>query len=631
MHQLPIHSVTRIICIVSVCTSIVSACGGHQAGGNVSDAASSAGAAPVALKAEGANPSSPAATAPEPSTTMSTPTAHAARRLHLASLLLAGSYTSPAAMVETPKLCTTGSEIYPKQWTWGSAFGNQARAATPADNLTPKIEQVRNGKVIATYTSFASNPATCSEQIYNGGSQIPTASSVNNPSSANPAPYAAQGCGPFGNVSHVDLFRLWQAGDTFLVYPAVYTGSINNIFIGPEPDYYLDPVTHIPANITIQGLTQNGIRPVQLDVPSAGDWASAQAPVYIWNGGIAGQSAANITFTNIDIALDTNFGYAPKAGIYSNGSSNLTLDQMRIHGFELNGAPYGANGIFATGNDTGIFTLKQIELFDNGGAEGPAHNIYVNTSLTDPNYTVHMVNSWSHDAYYGHTFKSRAQINILEGNYFQGGVPQGGTFSQAENYLVDISNGGVLQMRSNILIKNASGPNSNGASVTYDPEGLATDESPVPRTYSVDIENNTFVAFSSTYDGTNPLWPFFFWNEVAPGTPGFQVPVLPTSNAPSAYVVPTVVVAKNAFVGYCPQTYPSYTFMNYRGDVALTEAFGELNLDFSFSNPWYSTYRVLGGTPAYAHAAQNGLTRKNSTFVDRRSIVVTNMIGAEDN
>jgi hypothetical protein len=526
------------------------------------------------------------------------------------AVVLQSSYTSSAANVEIPQLCS-GTKSFPSEWTWDPAKTvNQPRAAMATDNLTPKIEQVRNGQVIATYTSFGSNTNTCTYTW-------PTATVPMDLTA-----YAAAGCGPFGNVSHVDLFRIAQNGDTFLVYPAVYTGSQNNIFIAPKPDYYLDPVPHIPANITIQGVTQNGIRPVLLDVVNSGDFASNEAPVYIWNGGVAGQNAANIVIQNIDLAVDKNIGFPGKAGIYTNGAASLTLRQMRVHGFEqVTGDTYGANGIFTTGADTGTLTLDQIELYDNGGGNGPAHNIYVNTSLTDPNYTVHMLNSWSHDAFYGHTFKSRAQINILEGNYFQGGLPQGGIYTQAENYLVDISNGGILTMHNNILVKNASGANSNGASVTFDPEGLSDDLSPVPRTYSVDIENNTFVALASTYDGSHPIWPLFFWNQLVPGTAGFEVPTLP-----SGYVVPPVVVAKNVYIGYCPQTYPSNLFMNYQGGLALTEAFSQLNLDFSLTAPMVAIDTSVAGTPAYLHAAQTGLTRQGITS---GSTYLT--IGAEDN
>lgn len=519
-------------------------------------------------------------------------------------ILLSGNYTSTAASTQIPQLCTTHTAKFPSQWTWNTSQTlNQPRAATAADNLTPKIQQVRNGVVIATYSSFGSNTATCNPNLQVNGS-------------ANPQPAATSGCGPFGNVSHVDLYRLWQSGDTFLVYPAVYSGKQNNILVAPRAAYYQGPVA-VPNNISIQGVTVNGIRPVILDALPAGDFASAQAPIYIWNGGVTGNNSSNITIENIDLAVDKNISFVGKAGIYSSGATNLSLIQMRVHGFEMAaGNTTGSNGIFIATSDTGTLTLNQIELFQNGGSSGPAHNIYVNASTVDPNFTVHMTNSWSHDAFYGHTFKSRATNNIIQGNYFQGGLPQGGIYTLAENYLVDIPNGGNLTLTNNVFAKNNSGSGSNGAAVTFAVEGV-----PDNRAQSVNIQNNTFVAFSQTYDGSHPVWPFFFWNHLIPGTSGFEIPAYP-----SGYQVPAVNVSDNAFVGYCPQTATANAYMNYTGTLSATEAFSELNQDFSFINPVVSDNLAIQGTPAYSHAAQSGLTRALTTIGTTQYSV----IGAED-
>ena len=483
---------------------------------------------------------------------------------------------------------------YPSQWTWGPVTTvPQPRAATTSDKLTPKIEHLRDGKVIATYANFGSR-STCTYTS-------PTASVP-----MNLTQYAAAGCGPFGNIDHRDLFRIAKDGDNFLVYPAVYTGPENNIFISTKSDYYGDTTPHPPTNITIQGVTENGVRPVILNVPAAGDFASAQSVIYIWNKGSSSTNAVNITIANIDLAIDKSVGRIGKAGLYSNGSTNLTLKQMRIHGFKMeNGNSYGANGIFATGNDAGVFTLDQIELFDNGGVDGPAHNIYINTSVTDPNYTVHMKNSWSHDAFYGHLFKSRAQVNILEGNYFQGGLPKGDIYTQAENYLVNIPNGGKLIMKNNILVKNASGKNSNGASVTYNDEGLSSDTSTIPRNYFVDIRNNTFVVLSLTYDGTHPSWPFFFYKQTIPGTTEFKVPT-----KSGDFVIPTVFISNNVFSGYIQQTYPSYLFMNYRGIQSTTVALNELALNFALITPYYAASTTNRGATTYMHPTQQGPQRR---------------------
>lgn len=487
-----------------------------------------------------------------------------------------GPYFSPAARTEQPLLCSN-SESYPTQWAWDpNNTTQQPRAATAADGLTPLIQQVRNGVVIATYSSFGSG----------------TGCSVQPNGSYNPQPSADTGCGPFSRT-RADIYRLWQSGDTFLVYPAVYTGNTNNIYIAPNVDYYMGP-TYVPSNITIQGVTVNGIRPVILDpVPILWDFASGQAPIYIFNGGdnSGASNSSNITIQNLDLAYDTDNGFWGMSGIYINGGTNITLSQMRVHGLELELTNTGgANGIFVTPNNMGTLTLNQIELYQDGGASNALHhNIYVNASAIDPNFTVHMLNSWSHDAFYGHLFKSRAQINILEGNYFQGGLPQGGAYTQAENYLVDIPNGGQLIMRNNVLAKNASGPNSNGAAITFAVEGFDT-----TRTNSIDIENNTFVAFAATYDGYHPIWPFFFLGGVTTGTSGTTFPGLPST---------PVVVSNNSFVGFCPAA-------GYLGSTSETAAFGEINPDFSFVNPALSYDITQAGTPAYSHVTQSGLTRQ---------------------
>ncbi len=504
------------------------------------------------------------------------------------AILASGAYTSSAAAVEIPRLAN-GTQAFPAPWIWdGAKLANQPRAATPADGLTPKIEQIRDGQVIATYASFGS---------------LNTAQNAPWPSATAPmdlAAFAALGGGPFGNVSHVDLFRIAQDGDSFLVYPAIYTGTRNNIFMGAKPDYYRDPISHPPTNITIKGVTQNGIRPVILNAAPAGDFASAQGPVYLFGDGAA-LNCTNIVIENLDVALDdTTAKGSGKGGIYINGVTNLTLRRMRVHGFQLmNGNGYGYNGLFSTSNNNGTLLLDQVELYRNGGTNGPAHNAYLGASTRDPNHTVRMINSWSHDAFYGHLFKSRIQINILEGNYFQGGVPQGGIYTQAENYLVDIPNGGVLTMRNNILVKTASGVNSNGAAVTYDVEGASSG----PRNYSVDIQNNTFVALAKTYDGARRIWPFFFQGSQVPGTDGFKLPVYPAGT----FASPPITIRRNAFVGF----YPGSAAENYRGDLSVTAAFSELNQNFSLSNPIFSADTAIVGTPAYAHITQKGLTRRS--------------------
>lgn len=479
--------------------------------------------------------------------------------------VLTASLITPAAQAAT--FCSSG--IYPNQWVWNPV--ETVNPPAPAISGTPKVEQFRNGKLIATYNTLGSyDPHGMCTLTQNA--------------SANPE--ATVGCGPFNRN---DPYRQWQNGDVFMVYPAVYSGVQNQPWIGPGYDTYAQyqaGTPFIPTNITIEGVTVGGMRPViVVGSAGAGNNTLGQSAVYF-------DQSQNVTFENLDVdAAGATAGSVGKSGVYINGGDNLTLADMRVHGFES----AGVNGLFGTPNNSGTLELDRLELYQNGGPDGPAHNAYINASTADPNFTVHLVNSWSHDAYYGHLFKSRAQVNIMEGNYFQGGMPQSG-YTQAENYDLDIPNGGRLTVKDNVFAKNASGPNSNGVYITFGVEGI-----PDSRPLSIDIENNTFVAFSKTYDGSHPLFPFFFAGGLTPGSPGF--------------ITPNVSVQKNVFVGFCPSGNPE---LAYRGDLALTEAFSELNQDFSISNKYISADNSILGTPAYKHAAQGGLVRTVPT------------IGAED-
>jgi hypothetical protein len=502
-----------------------------------------------------------------------------------------------SSLTTSGALSFCANKVYPKQWEWASGYAQSARSAVASDNLTPKIEQHRmiNGvdTVVAVYRSFASS-SSCTE-IW-----LP-ATNTTGYTPAQLQTMANTGCGPFGNTPHIDLFRLWKNGDTFRVYPAVYTGLYNNIVIQPQHDIYISgqpAPLYIPDQITIQGVEQNGIRPVLYrNDAGPGDYATNMGPIYLLQ-------STNLTISNLDVTLGPN-GNIYKGLIYDNGAGNggtdangkliagtTTLRNMRISGGRMISG--GVNGIFSTGSTAGTLALENIELFNNGGNNGPAHNAYLGTSSVDPNFTVKMMGSWTHDAIYGHTFKTRAQKNVMIGNYFQGSVPHDG-FAQAEAYLLDVPNGGILIAKNNIFAKNFSGGGSNAMSIAYAAEGIVD-----TRPLSIDIQNNSFVAFSATLDGSHPLYPLYFRG----GLPG-----------DATFPFPNTVVSKNAYVGYCPT---NNARMDYRGDLSLSVGFSEFNQDFTLLNRYSSSDQSMVGTQAYKHATQGGLLRKLPT------------IGAED-
>jgi len=302
-------------------------------------------------------------------------------------------------------------------------------------------------------------------------------------------------------------------------------------------------------------------------------------------------------------------GSVNKAGVYINSIYGTTiLRDMRIYNFadERPNSWSGENGIISSGKCTGTLLMERVELHDNGGGDGPAHNMYIGPGANN-SFTLKMVNCWSHNSVYGHLVKSRAQNTELWGCYLQGGVP--GQFPTkdpvGDNWLLDCPNGGRLIVRNTIFVKNKSGTSTtstNGASITHGIEG------PDPtRPHSVDVQHCTFVAFSGTYDG-NPghiTWPFIFARDAVPV--GGQLSYSWAVPAPFP-----ATVARNAFVGY-PERVGNAS-RTYRGDLSVTAAFAELSQDFSLSVKAApgddGADDAIVGTPAYAHEAQRGATRE---------------------
>ena len=431
---------------------------------------------------------------------------------------------TPAAERELSSLCSNRAPYTDASaWKPDPALTSM-RGATSG---TPLIEQFRNGRRIARYTSFADKPG-CT-YVADGTDHI------------DPQRAASTGCGPF---TRVHAWRLWNPGDRFLVQPAVYRGHENNPFIGPAfdgPAAYFAKQTVAPDGLQIIGVVKDGVRPVILLDGGASENTLSQGAVYL-------DTSRGMLIENLEVDAGAGASVG-RAGIYDVGASDLILRNVRVSGF----ARPGVNGLFGAGTYGGTLLLDHVELDHNGGTNGPAHNAYINASTVDPAFTVKMIHSWSHDAFYGHLFKSRAQVNDFEDNLFEGGKPRSG-FSQAEAYLLDIPNGGRLTARDNVFIKSASGLNSNGASITFAVEG--TDDN---RPLSLDIVDNVFVSLASTYDGTHAPFPFmFFFPPKVPGAPGW--PTMQTT------------VKDNVFAGYCP-THDATR--DYRGDGAVTMSFAE--------------------------------------------------------
>ena len=448
--------------------------------------------------------------------------------------------------------CQSGN--YPAQWEWNPAVTMKQPA--PATSGTPRMVQIRDGKVIATYGKLGGD-----------GRSKPNSSNGEDPAT-----------GPFRRSPYTQ----WKSGDVFEIHPAVYSGADMQIYIGPNLAYDGVGSHDIPRNITIRGITVDGKRPVIVNPPGgASNSTLGQALVYI-HGVFDKQQklvtpSADITIENIDIVDSASGGNVGKAAVYVNGVNNLTLRNVRIAGFRQ----HHANGILATGNNSGTLLLDNVELDANGGSSGPEHNAYINSSDVDPNFTFQVRNSWSHGSFYGHALKSRAQRTIVEGSYLAGTPAAAGL--QTDTYLLDVPDGGTLIARNNVFVKNFSGNNSNGASITFGVESTSK-----PRPWELVVEHNTFVAFSRYYDDQkHTLYPLYI-GSAAPG--------------------PRTVDA-NVFVGYCPT---GHAGRDFRGTNASVLNFNEIDQSFRPRSPQLTGRRSIVGTPQYSHQLLRSTRRSNA-------------------
>jgi hypothetical protein len=486
--------------------------------------------------------------------------------------VLTQSVITQEAQDEQATLCQ--GQGYPIEWTW--APNQTHHNPGSATSGSPQVVQMRNGVAIATYTNFGGNGPNCTFKGDGTDWQ-------------NPGPPAASGCGAFAR-GHA--WRLWAPGDVFLVSAAAYNGPNQQPYLAGQydgPQQYGNNQLTAMENITIRGVVQNNLRPAIYLNTLASDNTLNQAPVYFG-------PSSGVKWSEINVIGQAGLSVG-KSGVYMDGTHDLRFTRSRVSGFlQTSGS---GNGIFATGDNTGFLILGELELDHNGGQNGPEHNAYINASLFDPNYTVTFQHSWSHDAYYGHLFKSRAQNTVVSGDYLQGGLPQNGQ-TQAEAYLLDVPNGGGLTVRNTVFVKNKSGTFSNGFSIVYGEEGTQNG-GPFPRVNNINIQNNTFVSLTNLFDGSHPTYPFgFFYPFVVPGSSGWP------ANTP-------YTIQYNAFAGYCPT---GYQVDDYRGDLSLSVGIQkEVQQDYVLSTtPVYTDQtNAIVGLSDYGHVSQPYVRRKQPT------------------
>ncbi len=153
------------------------------------------------------------------------------------------------------------------------------------------------------------------------------------------------------------------------------------------------------------------------------------------------------------------------AGIRQEGR-NLTLRHCTFKNNE--------NGILAGANPDSSILIEDSEFEGNGYGDGRTHNIYIGAIR---NFTLR--DSYSHDAKVGHLVKSRAQTTRILNNRLMDGE------TGNSSYLLDLPNGGQVEIRGNTL---QQGPKAeNGTLVSFGAEHKLLGLN------SLVVEDNTFI------------------------------------------------------------------------------------------------------------------------------------------
>ena len=154
----------------------------------------------------------------------------------------------------------------------------------------------------------------------------------------------------------------------------------------------------------------------------------------------------NTTIFNIELS---------GAKVYSHNGSAIRLEGTNL--YLLNSYIHNnESGILTGRNLNSEVYIENCEFSENGFGKGKTHNIYIGRIRK-----FILKNSYSHNAYAGHTVKSRAETNIILYNRL---------FEGKASYAIDLSNGGDAIVLGNIIYQ---GPSSfNRVMIAYGAEGL---------------------------------------------------------------------------------------------------------------------------------------------------------------
>lgn len=201
-------------------------------------------------------------------------------------------------------------------------------------------------------------------------------------------------------------------------------------------------------------------------------------------------------------------------GIWVITGANIAIDSVTFHGARVsdrNGAGIRAqhkrgdlkvvncgfydneNGILSSSGPVSI-TVERSEFArnSNGGEDGQTHNIYIG------GIDLLMVSgSYFHETRYGHNFKSRAKVTLLENSYLMDGA------EGASSYLADFPNGGRVLMRGNLLHKGPKAPNR--VAISFGAEGLKHPENTLDMVHNTVVMTRPNSSFVRATSGTSSL------------------------------------------------------------------------------------------------------------------------------
>ena len=231
---------------------------------------------------------------------------------------------------------------------------------------------------------------------------------------------------------------------------AARAGDVIRIAAG---DYHADVATWRVGNLTICGT--GGRARLFADGRSAGGKA-------IWV-----VSGPNITIDSVEFH---------QAAVPDKNGAGIRAEHQSGDLHIINSGFFDNENGILTANGPVTLTIERSEFARNNAANttGQTHNIYVGAIDR-----VSASASTFHETRYGHNFKSRAKVSVLENNYLMDGA------EGMSSYLADFPNGGQVSLRGNLFHKGPKAPNS--VAIEYGAEGQRWD------TNTLEMVHNTVV------------------------------------------------------------------------------------------------------------------------------------------